>query len=364
MSAPPRALREAAFAYVLASALIVGLDLAGRTVPLVSANLLALVAACFLLVPIVLLRRAGLSDLDYGLAFERPAHGAAVGLLASLVVLAGFLPSYHAWNTRALGATALPSFDNYLRPAERLIGPPAAIEPGAVHVWTRHDVTVITWRDPGPDATLALHTTSGRLVAGPTAWAHGALTEHIDSERDGRSFTEVVRAPGSRAFAIEARRTSGPVEPDSWRLGAAAAPARPEDLTPGGALRVRQSPWWLLTLLASQLLLVALPEEFFYRGYLQQRLREGLSGGRATGAEAPRGRWTPGPLRVSLPNLLTSVLFAIGHVIVGLDPARLAVFFPSLLFGWLRERTDGIVAPIVCHAACNMMVQLAAVHYW
>ena len=35
-------------------------------------------------------------------------------------------------------------------------------------------------------------------------------------------------------------------------------------------------------------------------------------------------------------------------------PARLAVFFPALLFGWLRARTGGIGASVVFHALCNL----------
>jgi membrane protease YdiL (CAAX protease family) len=34
---------------------------------------------------------------------------------------------------------------------------------------------------------------------------------------------------------------------------------------------------------------------------------------------------------------------------------RLAVFFPALLFGWLRARTRGIGAPVLFHALCNIL---------
>jgi membrane protease YdiL (CAAX protease family) len=39
-------------------------------------------------------------------------------------------------------------------------------------------------------------------------------------------------------------------------------------------------------------------------------------------------------------------------------PARLAVFFPALLFGWLRARTGGIGASVCFHAICNVYSQL------
>ena len=35
-------------------------------------------------------------------------------------------------------------------------------------------------------------------------------------------------------------------------------------------------------------------------------------------------------------------------------PARLAVFFPSLVFGFLRVRTRGIGASMLFHALCNL----------
>ena len=62
-------------------------------------------------------------------------------------------------------------------------------------------------------------------------------------------------------------------------------------------------------------------------------------------------------------KLLTSALFAIGHIVTIPHPARLAVFFPSLLFGWMRRATGGIAAPIAFHAACNLLVDVVARFY-
>jgi membrane protease YdiL (CAAX protease family) len=92
-----------------------------------------------------------------------------------------------------------------------------------------------------------------------------------------------------------------------------------------------------------QLLLVALPEEAFYRGYLQTRLDEALPRRvRVLGADIGPGL------------LVASTIFAIGHFVTVPLPARLAVFFPSLVFGWLRARTGGIGAPLAFHAFCNI----------
>jgi len=94
---------------------------------------------------------------------------------------------------------------------------------------------------------------------------------------------------------------------------------------------------------AVQLLAVALPEELFYRGWMQTSWgRKGAS------RRILRAEIGPG-------FLATQALFAAGHLVT-LQPWRLATFFPGLLFGWLRARTGGVVAPAVAHALSNLLV--------
>ncbi len=96
-----------------------------------------------------------------------------------------------------------------------------------------------------------------------------------------------------------------------------------------------------------QLLVVALPEELFFRGFLLRRLE-----------------WVWPPTRriagggVGLALLVSAVLFALGHVLVDLDPRRFAVFFPGLLFGWMRSATGSILAGTLAHAASNLYIDL------
>jgi len=111
---------------------------------------------------------------------------------------------------------------------------------------------------------------------------------------------------------------------------------------PQVAFRLPPDLAWQATL---QLLVVALPEELFYRGWLQTslaRLAPGR-GVRVLGARLGSG------------FLLTQALFAAGHL-VRLQPWRLGTFFPGLLFGWLRERTGGLAAPVVAHALSNLLL--------
>lgn len=92
----------------------------------------------------------------------------------------------------------------------------------------------------------------------------------------------------------------------------------------------------------AQFLAIALPEEFFFRGYLQTEL-EDISAKKVKilGAELGWG-W-----------VAASALFALGHLAVLPTPMRAAVFFPALLFGWLRARTGSVIYPAIMHALFN-----------
>ncbi len=94
-----------------------------------------------------------------------------------------------------------------------------------------------------------------------------------------------------------------------------------------------------------QLLVVALPEEMFYRGFLQT----------AWARNAPQRGVTILGARLGHRFVATQLLFAAGHLVV-LQPWRLATFFPGLLFGWLRERTGDVAAAVVLHALSNLFI--------
>jgi uncharacterized protein len=99
-----------------------------------------------------------------------------------------------------------------------------------------------------------------------------------------------------------------------------------------------------ISYLISQLLMVGLPEEALFRGYFQTRLADAFPRrSRLWGREFPL-----------IAIAIQAVLFAGLHFAVDLNPARLAVFFPGLLFGYLRAWRGGIGAAIVFHALCNL----------
>ena len=102
----------------------------------------------------------------------------------------------------------------------------------------------------------------------------------------------------------------------------------------------------------AQLILVALPEEAFFRGYLQTRLDDIWP-----------ARWTILGGRIGLGLVATSTIFALGHLTTHFHVSRLSVFFPALLFGWLRNRTGGIGASLCFHALCNLFASFLARGY-
>jgi membrane protease YdiL (CAAX protease family) len=104
-------------------------------------------------------------------------------------------------------------------------------------------------------------------------------------------------------------------------------------------------PWGLASRVAGNAA-VAFSEEFFYRGYMTLRLEE---------------RWPPAARILGAPMgraaVLGAALFAVGHL---LEPApwRLAVFFPALVFAWLRARTGTVASAAACHFVFNVWLLL------
>lgn len=99
----------------------------------------------------------------------------------------------------------------------------------------------------------------------------------------------------------------------------------------------------LSELVAIHLLGVALPEELFYRGFLQPKLCRSFD-------DKPIAFglvWNHG-------IALAAALFAMAHFLGEYNPARLGPFFPALLMGILRRRSGSIAGAVVLHAAFNI----------
>ncbi len=98
----------------------------------------------------------------------------------------------------------------------------------------------------------------------------------------------------------------------------------------------------LLTVLY-QIFYVALPEEFFYRGYFQTRLNELY----------PR-KWKLWGTNIGMGAVYANLFFAFGHSIVQFQWWHFATFFPGMLFAWSREKSNGVLAGALFHACCNI----------
>ncbi len=85
----------------------------------------------------------------------------------------------------------------------------------------------------------------------------------------------------------------------------------------------------------STLFLAALPEEWFFRGYLMTRLGKGLPA-----------------------NLAASILFSLIHGLTQNWITALLVFAPSLFYGWLYQRSRDLPLLILTHALSNLIFVL------
>ena len=96
-----------------------------------------------------------------------------------------------------------------------------------------------------------------------------------------------------------------------------------------------------------QLIVVALPEELFFRGFLLKLLEEKFP---------PKRRILGGGVGLAL--VLSAAAFALIHLPKDGDPRALATFFPALVFGWMRSATGSILASTVTHGASNILIRL------
>lgn len=102
-----------------------------------------------------------------------------------------------------------------------------------------------------------------------------------------------------------------------------------------------------VTFALSNLLLVALPEEIFYRSFIQFSLLQ----------QVPNKLFIFGvPCGIVVTG--ASVIFALGHSLGDYQLLRLVTFFPGLLFCWLAFRSKSIFGAVIVHALCNVYADI------
>jgi len=92
----------------------------------------------------------------------------------------------------------------------------------------------------------------------------------------------------------------------------------------------------------SSVLLYPVIEELAFRGFIQSWL-----------LEKPIGK-RPVIAKISTANVLTSVTFAAFHLFNQPPLWAALVFFPSLVFGYFRERFDAVTPSILLHCWYNL----------
>jgi len=80
-------------------------------------------------------------------------------------------------------------------------------------------------------------------------------------------------------------------------------------------------------------------EEIIFRGALQTMFEKRFT----------QWKWTI----LSAPNLLTNIVFGAIHFFISFRVSALLVFFPGLVFGYLREKQKSLAAPVLVHAFYN-----------
>lgn len=104
--------------------------------------------------------------------------------------------------------------------------------------------------------------------------------------------------------------------------------------------------------------LLATPTQFFLLTVIYPVLEEAAFRGALQG-ELYRTSWGPNRfVGISAANLATSLAFSIAHVIYHPPLAAFLVFFPSLIFGYFRDRYHSVIPAAALHVFYN------AVFFW
>lgn len=101
-------------------------------------------------------------------------------------------------------------------------------------------------------------------------------------------------------------------------------------------------------------LLWPLAEEIVFRGLIQGWLSRKLAG-----ADWPGKPESPKLTGITPANVLTSLLFALAHLFQHSLAHSALVFFPSLVFGYFRDRNGSLCPPVVLHCVYNASAFLA-----
>jgi hypothetical protein len=316
---PRRALAFACAATTACMLAIATLEGLAQFVPAAVGWIGVAIAGVFLGLPL-LLERAGLSWGDpYGLGPGRAGRALLTGLIASVVVLVPFALGYDVVATRLWGEQRFAG-PGWLSRGASFQGAPTgqAAVPGFVEIFEHGDGLQLR---NGRDVTI---------VVDPQCQGAGCTPQQIAA-----GSVAVLRDPAARAFIL--KNVAGEVvDSNAIRLGRYGA--APDNDVLGHS---RGLLWWIWLLL-DQIVVIALPEELLFRGWMLGMLRVALP---------PRRRVLGVPFGQA--HIVSALLFAVVHLAAVPEAHRLLVFFPGLLFAWLAERSRHVGAAVIHHALAN-----------
>ncbi len=108
----------------------------------------------------------------------------------------------------------------------------------------------------------------------------------------------------------------------------------------------------IVSTLLKNTFLIALPEEMFYRGFLEHRLEKLWPTTRYVWI-IPLGRTV----------FLASAMFALGHFVGEYNPARFGPFFPAFVFSGLTRKGKSITGAVLYHGMSNAFSALLFAGY-
>ena len=335
------------------------LGLLALGVPALWGWLQVLLAGLLFGVPYLMLRGRSATVDEMGVDTGPWRRTLLVASVCMVLVFPPFVLGFHGVETTWMGAEPAWSWDGLSHWDEPLLDEPrdpCAGQREHVAAWVVHDSLWVVGPSEGT-LTLEVETDGGsspkearavhcRRQVGPAAssrlapGAHGRWT----APRGGGIW---LALEGMDTLSARIQVDGMPVPADRIARG-----ARGDTSWDGGPLTGTRTPWWILSYLIVHLGLVALPEEWFFRGYLQTRIDQRMG----TPWSLWNARFGPG-------LLLQAAAFALLHPILLPGVHRLLVFFPALLFGWLRARTGNIGSAVVVHACSNLLLAIVTGMY-
>ena len=347
--------RELIEALSLVFGITFGLLVLESVAPFLGSYSQGILALTLVLVPGFVLRKSTKTPEELGTQMGPWRKTGTYTLLTCLVMTMLFLPGFHLYKSEIQGTQLSISWEQLSRwdddirampanPCRRADNEKAVFawldgKPGRLWVVGPSSSSISVSLTPKPEQAREVRCQDGQITAS------GVLKPRGDWIRSGRDVRGLMVRIGDQASLQGIIKLNGKaIDSNTLRTGRFAQHSDTID--------AERSHWWLVFMLAIQLILVAFPEEYFFRGYLQGRLDERFAPKwRILGAQLGPG-W-----------ILASLAFALLHPILIPGVHRLLVFFPSLHFGWLRARTGSIGAAVLVHAFSNILLAVAGQMY-